>query len=96
LYLVNWFIIMIFILVIHLDLFLSFPIHHWGRFVVCVSSSWNQYGFNLFTLTSIGFGSNLSKMTKNIVLLGEYNYILYKPNHFLANFPRCVFCVFGN
>jgi hypothetical protein len=30
------------------------------------------------------------------MLFGKQNFTLYKPNHFLVNFQRCVFYCFGN
>ncbi len=59
---------------------------------------WSTYlnGFNLLTLTNIGFGSKLLTKTKRIILLGKQYYTLNGPNQLFLNFPRCVFSPLGN
>jgi hypothetical protein len=54
------------------------------------------YGFNLFMLTSIGFGSNLPIVTSKIILLGKQCWILCGPNHHLKIFGACLEKTLGN
>jgi len=46
--------------------------------------------------TKMGFGSNLSMLMSNIILLGRQYCILYKPNHHFLNFWVCYFLPFKN
>ncbi len=50
-------------------------------------------GFNLLTLTSIGFDLKLLIETRIILLLGKQYYTLNGSNHLFLNLPRCVFLI---
>jgi hypothetical protein len=54
------------------------------------------YGFNILTLTNIGFGSKVLIETRRIVLLGKQYYTLNGPNYIFLNLPICVFSPLGN
>jgi hypothetical protein len=62
----------------------------------CTSNSINLHDFNLLILTNARLGSKLVNVTSNTILLNNTYFILYGPNHFLANFPRCDLLPFGN
>jgi len=83
------FVMMVFVLIMHLNVFLSFPIH-WFKSI---------YGMCFFLQKLIWFQLvhnnkhrvwvKLIQSDKKIVLFHGHNCTLYGPTHFLVNFPMC-------
>jgi hypothetical protein len=74
-----------------------FPIN-WCRYTLksYTSDVINLHGFNLLIFTNTWLGSILMSFNSNIALLSNIYCILFSPNHFLVNFPRCDLFPFGN
>ncbi len=91
------FIFLLHIKILHLNFTcISFPIY-WHMLFFFLNFKFHVLvRLSLFTLTSTRLVSNYSMVTNNTMLFSNTNYIMYGPNHFLVNFPRCKLLPFGN
>lgn len=91
------FIMIVLLFVINCNITLSFPIYRCKTFCALCFIIQKLIRFELVHVNKYRVQIKLvDTMIKIIILFGKHNYIMYEPNHFLVNFPRCVFYPFGN